>query len=84
MCSKCSVSTPPHSSTAPLLRLRTTEGTPRYTARKLSQKSNTASSTLQRETREITQESVTQLSAAFVISPQITVFIYSNREKLFF
>lgn len=42
---------------------------------KLSQKSKIASSRLQRETREVTQDGVTQLSAVFVFSPQILVFI---------
>lgn len=80
MCSKSSVSTTPHSS----VRLRTTEGTPHYTARKLSQKSKMASSTLQRETREITQDRVTQLSAAFVISLKFQCLYISIEKKLRF
>lgn len=77
MCSKSSVSTTTHSSAAPLQRLRTTEGTPH----KLSQKSKMSSSTLQKETREITQDGVNLAACWLCYFPQIPVFIYSNREK---
>lgn len=80
MCSKSLVSTAPRSS----VRLCTTEGTPHYTAHKLSQKSKMASSTLQRETREITQDHVTQLSAAFVISLKFQCLYTPIEKKLCF
>lgn len=82
MCSRSTVSTLPHSSTALLLRLCTTEGTPHYPKPQPEIQSG------QFNSPEKNEGNYTRLccSAACCLCylPPIPVLIYPSREKLFF